>query len=216
MSTPNLPAPVCLFDQPRAPNPRRVNVFLAEKGVDFERHHLNLMEGAHKAPEYLRKAGIPQVPALELEDGTVLTESQAICRYVEALHPEPNMMGGNPLEIALIDMWQRRVEVGLFAAVGAAFRHLNPNMAVLEDQCPDWGEINRRRIPGQLERLDARLAESPWIAAERFTVADITAIVAIDFMRVIREPVPEGLPNLAAWIERVRARPSCALPGKAA
>ncbi|MCL5776956.1 glutathione S-transferase [Limibaculum sp. FT325] len=216
MSTPNLPAPVCLFDQSFAPNPRRVNIFLAEKGIKIERHSLNLIEGEHKAPDYLAKAGIPQVPALELEDGTVLTESQAICRYLEALHPEPNMMGREPLELAVIDMWQRRVEFGLFAAVTATFRHTNPHMAALEDQCPDWGEVNRKRIAGHLARLDARLAGSPYLAADRFTVADITAIVAIDFLKVIREPVPDDLPSLAAWIGRVRARPSCALPGKAA
>jgi len=221
MSTPspsaaNLPDAVCLFDQPRAPNPRRVNIFLAEKGIEIERHTLDLLEGAHKAPDYLGKVGVPQVPALELEDGTILTESQAICRYLEALCPEPNMMGTNPLEIAVIDMWQRRVEFGLFAAVTATFRHTNPHMAVLEDQVPQWGEINRGRIPVHLRRLDARLAESPYVAADRFTVADITAIVAIDFLRIVREPVPEELTSLGAWIERVRARPSCALPGKAA
>ncbi|MDT8345114.1 MAG: glutathione S-transferase [Thermohalobaculum sp.] len=216
MTAPNLPAAVCLFDQPFAPNPRRVNIFLAEKGVEIERHTLNLMEGEHKAPDYLGRVGISQVPALELADGTVLTETQAICRYLEALHPSPNMMGRDPLEIAVIDMWQRRVEFGLFAAVASTFRHTNPHMAVLEDQCPDWGAINRKRIPAALAALDARLAHSPYLAADRFTVADITAIVAIDFLKVIREPIPERLAHLDAWLGRVRARPSCALPGKAA
>jgi len=216
MSTPNLPDAVCLFEEPRAPNPRRVNIFIAEKGIEIERHVLDLIEGAHKAPDYLSKVGVPQVPALELEDGTILTESQAICRYLEALCPEPNMMGATPYETAVIDMWQRRVEFGLFAAVTATFRHTNPHMSALEDQVPEWGEINRRRIPVHLQRLDARLAESPYVAAERFTVADITAIVAIDFLRIVRERVPEELTNLADWIGRVRARPSCALPGKAA
>ena len=216
MSTAPLPAPVCLYDQPRAPNPRRVNIFLAEKGVELERHALNLMEGAHRTPDYLAKVGIGQVPALELEDGTVLTETQAICRYLEALYPEPNLMGRDALEVALVDMWQRRVEFGLFAAVTAVFRHTNPHMAALDQQCAEWGEMNRGRIAKRLAELDARLAGREFIALDRFTVADITAIVAVDFLRIIRYPLPEGLPNLSAWVGGVRARPSCVLPGKTA
>lgn len=206
-----LPAAVRLHDQPRAPNPMRVNLFLAEKGIEIERVPVDLMAGAHKAPGYVARVGVAQVPALELSDGTVLTETQAICRYLEALHPEPNLMGRDPLEAAVIEMWQRRMEFGLFAAVGHAFRHTNPHMAALEDQCPDWGEVNRGRIDGHLRALDARLAAGggrDWIAADRFTVADITGYVAANFRRILKHPMPEGLDALAGWMERVRARPS--------
>lgn len=205
-----LPQPVLLNDQPQAPNPRRLNIFLAEKGIELPRHAVNLMEGEHKAPGYLAKVGAPVVPALELADGTVLTETVAICRYLEALHPEPNMMGRDPLETAVIEMWQRRVEFSLFMAVAHCFRHTNPRMAVMETQSAEWGEINRGRIGPSLEALDARLAGRDWIAADRLTVADITAIVAVDFMRVIKYAFPEDLANLAAWRARMHARPSVA------
>ena len=208
-----LPEPVTLYDQPRAPNPRRVNIFLAEKGVEIARETLDLMAGAHKGADHLtRTGGAAQVPALALSDGTVLTECPAIQRYLEALHPEPNLMGRDPLERATIEMWQRRIEFGLFHCVAACFRHTNPHMAVLETQIPDYGAEMRTRIAGHLTALDARLAGRDWIAADRITVADIDALVAVDFMRVIKYPLPEALTALSAWAARMRDRPSTAMP----
>jgi len=203
-----LPTPVELYDQPRAPNPRRLNMALAEKGMDVPRHEVNLMEGAHKTPEFLAKVGAARVPAMVLSDGTVLTETQAITRYLDALQPEPNLTGRDPLEVAMIEMWQRRAEFGIFAAVGHAFRHTNPHMAVLETQCPDWGEANRARIDDELRSLDTRLAGREWLAADRLTVADITAYIGVDFRRILKHPMPAGLGNLAAWMDRIAARPS--------
>ncbi|MEM9735049.1 MAG: glutathione S-transferase family protein, partial [Pseudomonadota bacterium] len=174
-----LPTPVKLYDQARAPNPMRVNLFLAEKGVEIPRENVDLMAGDHKTPAYLAAVGAPVCPALVLSDGSVLTETQAICRYLEALYPEPNMLGHDPLEAAEIEMWQRRVEFGLWAAVGSCFRHTNPHMAVMEDQVPAWGEINRDRIAGHLQSLEARLAGRDWLAADRFTIADITGYLAV-------------------------------------
>ena len=129
-----LPQPVRLYDQRRAPNPRRVNIFLAEKGIEIERVDVNLMAGEHKQPAYVAKIGVPQVPALELDDGTIVTESVAICRYFEALQPEPNMMGRDAMEQIVIEKWQRLVEFRLFATVAACFRHTNRHLAVLEEQ----------------------------------------------------------------------------------
>ena len=203
-----LPQPVRLYDQPRAPNPRRVNIFLAEKGIDIPRVDINLIDGEHKRAPYLDKAGVPQVPALELDDGTVLLESVAICRYLEALQPEPNMLGRDVMEQVLIDMWQRQAELRLFATVATVFRHTNPHLAVLEDQCADWGEVNRGRLNGRLAELDRRLKGREWIVADRLTVADITALVAVDFLRVIKFPVPEEFEHLRAWHARMQARPS--------
>ena len=205
-----LPQPVRLYDQRRAPNPRRVNIFLAEKGVEIERVNVDLMAGEHKQPDYLAKVGVPQVPALELDDGTIVTESVAICRYFEALQPEPNMMGRDVMEQVSIEKWRRLVEFRLFATVGACFRHTNPHLAVLEDQCPDWGEVNRGRLDARLGEIDRRLEGRDWIAAGRLTIADITALVAVEFLRVIKHPIPEGYTNLLAWLERMRARPSTA------
>lgn len=203
-----LPKPVLLFDQPRAPNPMRLNLFLAEKGIEIPRQTVDLMAGEHKSQAYLARVGAPIVPALELSDGTVLTETPAIARYLEALDPDPNLLGRDPLETATIEMWQRRVEFGLFSAVGHCFRHTNRHMGVLEEQCPEWGEINRQRIDGHLATLDARLSGRDWLAADRPSLADVTAWVAVNFRRVIKHPMPEGLDALGAWIERMRARPA--------
>lgn len=210
----SLPEPVRLYTQPRAPNPRRVDIFLAEKGIEIARTELDLMAGEHKAEDYIARVGAPQVPALELADGRVIAESVAICRYLEALRAEPNMLGHDIMEQVEIEMWQRLVEFRLFATVGACFRHTNPHLAVLEDQCPDWGEVNRGRLHARLGELDGRLAGREWIAADRLTIADITAVVAVDFLRVIRYPLPEEYASLRAWHERMHARPSTAMPGK--
>jgi glutathione S-transferase len=206
----SLPLPVRLYEQPRAPNPRRVNIFLAEKGIDIERVNIDLIAGEHKKSDYLAKIGVPQVPALELDDGSILTESVAICRYFEALQPEPNMMGRDVMEQITIEKWQRLVEFRLFATVAACFRHTNPNLAVLEDQCANWGEVNRGRLDVRLGEIDRRLEGRDWIAADRLTIADVTALVAVDFLRVIKHQIPESYTNLIAWHERMRARPSVA------
>lgn len=203
-----LPTPVCLYDQPRAPNPRRVNIFVAEKGIEIPRQTIDIMKGEHKQEPFLGRVGRAQLPALELEDGTVLIETQAICRYLEALHPEPNLMGTDPLETAVIEMWQRRVEFGLYACVAFAFRHTNPHMAALEEQCSDWGAVNAGRIDERMAELDRRLEGREFLAADRFTIADITALVAVDFLRVLKRRVPEEMPHMAAWHGRVGARPS--------
>ena len=207
----SLPGVTRYYTTPRAPNPRRTDIFIAEKGLDLPTETVNLMEGQHKQNAYLAKTGSPQVPALELSDGTVLLETQAICRYIEALHPEPNMMGCDPLETAVIEMWQRRVELRLMATIAFAFRHLNPKMAALEDQSPDWGETNRGRIDGRLAELEKQLQGRDWLAADRLTIADITGVVAVDFLRLIRHEVPEEMTALRAWHARMRDRPSTTL-----
>lgn len=206
----SLPQPSLLYDQPRAPNPMRVNLFMAEKGIDIPREPVDLIANQHKTPAYLEKVGAPICPALVLDDGTVLTETQAICRYLEALYHEPNLMGATPLEIARIEMWQRRAEFGLFAAVGQCFRHTNPAMAGMEEQVLAWGEVNRGRIDGHLAALDAQLKGREFLVADRFTIADITAFIASGFQRIIKHPIPEELTDLLAWRQRIEARPSIA------
>ncbi|MGF1444678.1 MAG: glutathione S-transferase family protein [Pikeienuella sp.] len=202
-----LPQPIRLYDQRRAPNPRRLALFLAEKGLEIPAVQIDLMTGAHKAPDFLGVVGWPTVPAVALSDGTVLTETIAICRYLEALHPEPNLMGRDALETAEIEMWERRIEHGLFRSVVAAFRHTNPKMAALETQIGAWGELNRARIDDHLRALDNQLVGRDWIAADRVSIADITAFVAVDFRRILRHPLPEDVPALTAWLDRMAARP---------
>jgi glutathione S-transferase len=206
----SLPRPVRLFDCRPAPNPRRVRIFLAEKGATPPVVQVDIMAGA-QFREHAARAGSHHVPALELEDGRFLTESTAICRYVEALWPEPNLMGRDPLEAAEVEMWARRVEFGLFAAATAALRHGNPKMAVMESpQCPEWAALNRDRALRELEALDRRLAASPFVAGPRYTYADIVAFVALDFLRASRIAVPETLAALAAWRAGLAERPAMA------
>ena len=198
-----------LYDTPLAPNPRRVRWFMAEKGIeDIEIVSLNLIEGTHKQPEYLAKAGLPNVPALEMDDGTTVTESIAICRYLEALHPEPNLFGRDPKEQAIIEMWMRRCEMYLANPMMLNVRFTHPALAALEAPNPQVGEYNREvRLKG-LKVLDRRLGESEWLAADRLTIADIIAFIGIDFTRMIKLPIPEELADLHRWANAMRSRPA--------
>lgn len=198
-----------LIDQPRAPNPRRVNIFLAEKGIELPTEELNLPGKEHLTPEIAALNPMQTLPILILDDGTTLSESVAICRYFEELHPEPPLMGTTPLEKATIEMWQRRMELYLMNNVAAVFRHTHPAMAELEvPQVADWAEANRPRVQRALEMLDNQLSKCPYVAGDRFTIADITALVGVDFTKMGRIDVPETLTNLARWRAEVSSRPS--------
>lgn len=204
-----LPSLVRLYESRRAPNPRRVGIFLAEKGVEIERVEVDIMAGEHFKAAHRAKAGSHHVPVAELSDGTFLTETVAICRYVEALHPAPNLMGGDAREAAIIEMWQRRMEFSVLMNVAFVARHGIPAMQALETaQVPEWGEACVPRMEEALRALDARLRDSAFVAGERFTIADITAWVALDFMRVLRRGPPEGCDALTDWHGRMKARPS--------
>lgn len=200
-----------LYDTPGAPNPRRVRWFIAEKGVgDIEVVSLNILKGEHKVPEYLGLAGVPQVPALVLDDGTVITESLAICRYLESRYPEPNLFGRTPEEAAVIEMWTRRAEMMLAVPMMLGVRHTHPALAALEAPVPGVGDYNLGQGLASLPLFDRRLGETAWLAGGRFTIADIIAFVGIDFGRLIKLKLPEGLPHLARWMETMRARPAAA------
>jgi len=207
-----------IYDTPLAPNPRRVRWFMAEKGItDIEVITLNLMEGHHKTPDYLAKAGLPNVPMLEMDDGTCVTESIAICRYLESRYPEPNLFGRTPEEIAVIEMWLRRAEMMVATPLMIGVRHTHPAMGALEQQVPVIGEHNLATSTRALKVLDRRLAESEWLAADRLTIADIVAFIGIDFGRMIKFRVPEELSHVGRWAEAMRARPaaSAGMPQRA-
>lgn len=198
-----------LYDTARAPNPRRVRIFLAEKGIEVPLVPVDLGKLEHKSEPFTRLNPRQRVPALVLDDGTVICETMAICRYFEALQPEPNLFGATPLEQAQVEMWQRRVELELFLPVASVLRHLNPAMAAMEvPQVPEWGEANKPKILAFLEFLDTELADRAYVAGSRFTVADITAIVTLDFMRAIRMEVPDRLTHIQRWRDVVSERPS--------
>jgi glutathione S-transferase len=150
-----------------------------------------------------------RVPALVLDDGTVIAETVAICRYFETQQPEPVLFGRGALESALVEMWNRRVEFHLFLPVASVFQHLHPAMKIMVDpQVAEWGEANKPRVTEFLQFLDGELKERPYVAGPRYTVADITALVAVDFMRVSKLAVPDHLSNVRRWHEAVSARPS--------
>jgi glutathione S-transferase len=146
---------------------------------------------------------------LQLDDGTSICESIAICRYFEELHPEPALFGVGALGKAQVEMWQRRIEFGLLGPVAATFRHLHPAMAALEiPQVPAWGEANKPKAHEMLQILDEQLAGNPYVAGDVYSIADITAIVAMDFMKPARVQRPEGLANVERWYKEVATRPS--------
>jgi glutathione S-transferase len=197
------------YDTPLAPNPRRVRVFMAEKGITIPTVAIDLGKMEHKSEAFTAVNPRQRTPALELDDGTVITESVAICRYLEALHPEPNLFGRTPLEIGLIEMWSRRMELNLLATIASAFRHLHPAMAAMEvPQIREWGEVNRNRIVDELAFLDRHLKGREFICCDRFTNADITGLIGIDFLRPTRVQVPDELVDLKRWHAAVSARPS--------
>lgn len=202
-----------LYDGGRAPNPRRVQIFLKEKGIELDTQQLDLNSLEHRSPEMLAKNPVATVPFLELEDGTVISETIAICRYLEELDPEPNMFGNTPIERATIEMWNRRIEFGFFMRVAHSFRHLHPGAAVLEgEQIEAWGLKNQKLAADYLDVLDAQLAKHDFVGGEHFSVADITAIVAVQFCKPARVSIPEnGLINFRRWQGQVEARPSMAL-----
>jgi glutathione S-transferase len=197
-----------LYDGGRAPNPRRVRIFLAEKGIEIPLESVDLGALEHKTESFAALNPLQRLPVLTLDDGTVITESIAICRYFEALRPEPPLFGRGALEVALVEMWNRRVELNLYAAVSAVFRHLHPAMRNMEEQIPAWGEANKPRALEFLALLDRELKDRLFIVSDHFTVADITGLVSVDFMRPAKIEMPEGLVNLRRWHAQVSARPS--------
>jgi glutathione S-transferase len=198
-----------LYDGGKAPSPRRVRIYLAEKGISVETVPVDMNNLGHKSAEITALNPLQRLPVLVLDDGTVLTETVAICRYFEALHPDPPLMGTTPLEIATIEMWNRRMELNFYSAVGAAFRHLHPAMKEWEvPQVPEWGEANKPKALSFLEILDKELADREFIAGDRYTIADITGVVSMDFMKPARIPKPEHLTNVMRWYNAVKARPS--------
>jgi glutathione S-transferase len=198
-----------LYDSKVAPNPRRVRIFLAEKGIAVPMEQVDMMRMEHKTPEYTAINPLQRMPSLVLDDGTIITESIAICRYFEVLHPEPPLFGVGSKDAAIVEMWNRRTEINFLANIAAVFRHTHPAMKELEvPQVPAWAEANRPRIPWFLEMLDRELAAREFIAGDRYTVADITMQVAVDFMKPVRLSMPEGAANVKRWHAAVSARPS--------
>ena len=201
-----------IIEQPGAPNPRRVKIFVAEKGLDIPYEVVEINKAEHLTEEFTALNPVQRVPVLVLDDGMAISESVAICRYLEGLHPEPNLFGNSPLEQAVIEMWNRRMEMGLLFHISQAFRHAHPAMAALEQpQIAEWSEANKPRAMHYLGVLNDALGENAYVAGDKYTIADITAMVAIDFMKPARLKVPDEHANIKRWYGEVAQRPSSQL-----
>lgn len=201
-----------LFSAHRAPNPRRVLMFLAEKGIGgIAIENVDLNQGEHRSAPFLAKSPLAKVPALELDDGRVLTETRAICTYLEGLYPDTNLMGVDATERAFIEMADRRVEWYLMAGLAMAIRHTHPGLAVLEQpQFPEFGRSQAEKATETARWFDQCLQQQAWMAGERFTIADITAFCALEFARGLLKwtPAQHGFAALQDWRDRVAQRPS--------
>ena len=198
-----------LYVSPRAPNPRRVTMFMAAKGIDnIELVDDDLNAGGHRSPEFTALNPLARVPVLVLDDGRALSETRAICTYLEGLYPEPNLMGVDATERAFIEMADRRMELHPMLEAALCVRHTHPGLAVLEQpQFPDFGAAQGQKMRATARWLDGELGKQPYVAGERFTIADITAFCAIEFARGLLKfrPAEEGMPRLQAWRDRIAA-----------
>lgn len=200
-----------LFDGGRAPNPRRVRVFLAEKGIEVPTVAVDMAGLEHRGNPMTMRNPLQRLPVLELDDGTILTESIAICRYFEELHPEPALFGRGALGKAKVEMWQRRMELNFLFCVAQAFRHIHPAMREWEvPQVPTWGEANKPKALDFLAILDHELANREFAAGDEFSVADITGMIALDFMKPARIQIPAEMTNIVRWHQALSSRPSAA------
>jgi glutathione S-transferase len=191
-----------------APNPRRVRIFLAEKGIEIPETTVDMRKREHKSPEFRAKNSMGQLPTLELDDGTCISETVSICRYFEETTPEPPLFGTTPIEKALVDMWVRRTEFTVMMPVGNFWRHAHPFTAALLTQFKDFGESNKETYKGAQKWLDRELADKPFVAGEAYSMADICLLTTVDFAGWIGLPIEEEFANLKAWHGRVSARPS--------
>lgn len=197
-----------IYDLKAGMNPRRVRIFLAEKGLSIPVVAVDMTKGENRTPEFLAKNPLGTMPVLELDDGTLIAESMAICRYLDELHPEPNLLGMTALERAMIEMWNRRVELELLKPLSDQFRHLSPFWAGRVEQIPVWGEAARKRAFETMAWLDRELATRNFIAGDRYTVADITAQCALLLGKNTGAPIPPDLVNLSRWFAEVSQRPT--------
>jgi glutathione S-transferase len=199
-----------IYDYKLAPNPRRVRVFLAEKGLKVPLEEIDIMKGVNRQPPFLAKNPLGGIPVLELDDGRLLTESVAICRYFEVLHPEPALFGTGAFEMATVEMWNRRIELALFVPVGMVWAHLHELTKTRIKQIPEVGEQSRKVVEARYRWLDEELANRPFLAGEKYSIADITLLIVIDFAKFNNISIQPDQKNLARWHQSVSSRPSAA------
>jgi len=197
-----------LYDSKIAPNPRRVRIFLAEKGIEVPTVQVDIATGENRKPPYIDKNPLGGTPMLELDDGTCIAETVAICRYFEVTQPNPPLMGTDAKDQAVVEMWQRRMELELFRHVTSCFQNTHDFFKGRIEQVPAFGELSRKTARARLAWLDGDLGSRPFIAGDRYTIADITALCALDFGRVVDIRIAPEQKNLLRWYESVSSRPS--------
>jgi glutathione S-transferase len=197
-----------LYDSRTAPNPRRVRIFLAEKGITVPTVQVDIGKGENRQPEYLAKNPMGGVPILELDDGSVLAETVAICRYFEEIQPRPPLMGTDGRDRAIVEMWNRRMELEVAIPIMQTFRNTHDFFKGRIPQVPEYGEVCRASASKRLAWVDGELAGREFIAGPRYTIADITLLIGIDFGRVVKIGIQPDQKNLARWYEAVSSRPS--------
>jgi glutathione S-transferase len=202
-----------LYDENNpAPNPRKVRIFLAEKGIDIPRERVPMMKREHKSAAHMARNSLGQLPVLALDDGSHLSESIAICRYLEALHPEPALFGRGAREQAFVEMWMRRAEFRLWTPMGQVWINDDPRTAIVNpNQFPEYGARNRKIVAGAMKWLDGEMADGRrWLAGDTYSMADIVLLCGIDFAKFVNMEMPQDAAHLRAWHARVSARPSAA------
>jgi glutathione S-transferase len=197
-----------LYDSAFAPNPRRVRIFLAEKGISVPTEQVDIAKAANRQPGYLAKNPLGGIPILELDDGTVIAESVAICRYFEETHPDPPLLGNGAKERALVEMWQRRMEFEIALPIMQVFRNTHAFFKGRIPQVAEWGEVCRKAAESRLRWMDEELAGRAFVAGDRYTIADITLLVGIDFGRPSNIRIAPEQKSLQRWHEAVSSRPS--------
>ena len=197
-----------LYDSALAPNPRRVRIFLAEKGIEVPLVAVDIIKAENREPAFLAKNPLGGVPILELDDGTIISESTAICRYFEELQPDPPLMGTDARDRAMVEMWLRRVEFEVAFPIMQTFRNTHEFFKGRIPQVPEWGAVCKQRALEQLAWLDAEMADRPFVAGDRYTIADITLLIGVDFGRVSGIRIDPEHKNLNRWYGEVSSRPS--------
>ena len=197
-----------IYETNTAPTPRRVRIFLAEKDINIKYVQVDLAKGENLSPEMRAKNPIGKVPVLELDDGTCIGESDAICLYFEALQPKPALMGETPLEKGVIAMWQRQIEMCLFNQIGMCFQHTTGYFKDRMTPVPEFGRVSGENASQYLKVLDKRLADNEFMAGDKFSIADITGLCAVDFGRVVDIRITDKQINLKRWYEQISGRPS--------
>ncbi len=197
-----------LYDLPASPNARRVRIFIAEKGLEIPSIAIDMTKGENKRPEYLAKNSLGKMPVLELDDGICITESAAICRYLDEIHAEPPLLGRTPLERAQVEMWNRRMELEILVPLMQVFSHTHEMWKGVLTQVPEWGEVCRVNALARLDWLDGEIAGRDYIVNDTYTVADITLQCALVLGKAVGVRAPENLSNVGAWFERAAGRPT--------